>query len=108
MFVKTVRICVAMLSCFCALTPEALGQTKTGHERAMVHPARVTGEGQRVAYDWDGVLQEWYVNDTRGLEHGYTVLNGQSWNFQAWHRDAGAGPDCNNNFTDAVEVTFVP
>ena len=34
------------------------------------------------------------------------ILAGQTWNFQAWHRDAGAGPDCNNNFTDAVEIMF--
>lgn len=25
-----------------------------------------------------------------------------------WHRDAGAQPACNNNFTDATEVTFAP
>ncbi len=29
--------------------------------------------GQRVEYDWDDVLTEWYINDQRGLEHGYTV-----------------------------------
>jgi hypothetical protein len=34
------------------------------------------------------------------------ILAGQTWNFQAWHRDAAAGPDGNNNFTDAVQVTF--
>lgn len=34
------------------------------------------------------------------------ILAGQTWYFQAWHRDAGAGPDCNNNFTDAVCITF--
>jgi trimeric autotransporter adhesin len=26
-----------------------------------------------VAYEWDDILEEWYVNDTRGLEHGYTL-----------------------------------
>ena len=30
-------------------------------------------KGQRVEYEWDEGLTEWYVNDTRGLEHGYTV-----------------------------------
>ena len=34
------------------------------------------------------------------------ILNGQTWNFQAWHRDPDALPACNNNFTDAVEVAF--
>jgi hypothetical protein len=45
--------------------------------------------------------------------HAYPVTNppqpimaGQTWNFQAWHRDSGAGPDCTNNFTDAVEIAF--
>ncbi len=30
-------------------------------------------EGQRLTYQWDATLQEWWVNDARGLEHGYTV-----------------------------------
>lgn len=30
-------------------------------------------EGGRVAYSWNDGLEEWYVNDTRGFEHGYTV-----------------------------------
>ncbi|MEM8713879.1 MAG: FG-GAP repeat protein, partial [Planctomycetota bacterium] len=29
--------------------------------------------GQRLEYDWDGNLAEWWINDTRGLEHGFTV-----------------------------------
>ncbi|MBL8842417.1 MAG: FG-GAP repeat protein [Planctomycetes bacterium] len=36
-------------------------------------PRAVTAEGARVAYVWDERLTEWYVNDARGLEHGYTV-----------------------------------
>src|SRR6185295_18738991 len=44
-----------------------------GEERDVCTPTRVSAEGQRVAYDWDATLQEWYVNDARGLEHGYTV-----------------------------------
>jgi len=44
-----------------------------GAERGVAGPARVTAEGTRVAYEWDAALQEWYVNDGRGLEHGYTV-----------------------------------
>jgi hypothetical protein len=36
-------------------------------------PQGVTTDGGRVSYSWDGFLTEWYQNDTRGLEHGYTV-----------------------------------
>ncbi len=44
-----------------------------GKEREVTSPARVSADGGRVAYAWDATLEEWYVNDTRGLEHGYTV-----------------------------------
>ncbi len=33
----------------------------------------VKAEGQRLTYQWDKVVQEWFVNDERGLEHGFTV-----------------------------------
>ena len=42
-------------------------------EREATSPAHVSAEGGRVVYEWDATLEEWYVNDTRGLEHGYTV-----------------------------------
>jgi len=29
--------------------------------------------GQRIEYDWNAALSEWFINDHRGLEHGYTV-----------------------------------
>src|SRR5204862_1598875 len=44
-----------------------------GHERAVTKPMNVSAAGERVAYDWDTTLQEWYVNDARGLEQGFTV-----------------------------------
>ena len=44
-----------------------------GHERAVVGKPRVLSEGQRVAYDWDATLREWFINDARGLEHGFTI-----------------------------------
>lgn len=44
-----------------------------GHQRAVADQPRVSAEGQRVTYDWDAMLQEWFVNDRRGLEHGFTV-----------------------------------
>src|SRR5262249_39577593 len=33
----------------------------------------VAVDGGRVEYGWNDVLTEWFVNDIRGLEHGYTV-----------------------------------
>ncbi len=44
-----------------------------GHERAVAGRAEVSVDGSRVHYDWDAALREWYVNDARGLEHGFTV-----------------------------------
>jgi len=44
-----------------------------GRQEEVDTPARVHAQGGRVAYDWDEVLTEWFVNDTRGVEHGYTV-----------------------------------
>ncbi len=33
----------------------------------------VQARGQRLSYCWPGGLEEWFVNDKRGLEHGFTV-----------------------------------
>jgi hypothetical protein len=44
-----------------------------GRARAVTDRPRVTVETERVSYDWDENLREWYVNDGRGLEHGFTV-----------------------------------
>ncbi len=44
-----------------------------GSERTVSGKPRVNSVGQRVTYDWDAILQEWFVNDRRGLEHGFTV-----------------------------------
>jgi hypothetical protein len=44
-----------------------------GQERAVPDQPRVNTSGPRVTYDWDATLQEWFVNDRRGLEHGFTV-----------------------------------
>jgi hypothetical protein len=30
-------------------------------------------DGQRLSYQWDADVQEWFVNDKRGLEHGFTL-----------------------------------
>ena len=44
-----------------------------GRARAVTDRPRVTAETERVTYDWDQTLREWYVNGGRGLEHGFTV-----------------------------------
>ena len=44
-----------------------------GNEQVVTEPTSVSAEGQRVAYAWGATLEEWYVNDSRGLEHGYIV-----------------------------------
>ncbi len=35
--------------------------------------AFASSDGNRIQYNWNTNLQEWYINDTRGLEHGYTL-----------------------------------
>ena len=35
-----------------------------------------------------------------------TLLPGQTWHFQAWHRDVGQGTAASSNFTDGVRVRF--
>ncbi len=44
-----------------------------GHERAVGGQAAMSAQGDRVTYDWGGGLREWFVNDRRGLEHGFTL-----------------------------------
>ncbi len=52
-----------LVSYGCSGAERAVGSVAPAHSRC----------GQRVEYDWDETLTEWYVNDSRGLEHGYTV-----------------------------------
>ena len=33
----------------------------------------VKAGGQCLSYQWDANVQDWFVNDTRGLEHGFTI-----------------------------------
>jgi len=44
-----------------------------GRQLEVVTPDVVSAQGQRLAYCWGTPLEEWYVNDARGMEHGYTV-----------------------------------
>ena len=42
-------------------------------QRTIGGTPEVQAVGQRLSYQWDTNLQEWFVNDQRGLEHGFTV-----------------------------------
>ena len=42
-------------------------------QRAIGGTPAVKADGQRLSYQWDVAVQEWWVNDARGLEHGFTV-----------------------------------
>jgi len=44
-------------------------------------PLKIENEGQDLRYVWDSVMTEWFVNDRRGLEHGFTV----------WEKSSGEG-----------------
>jgi len=52
---------------------ELKGYGFPGAERVIHSLPTVKAEGQRLAYGWDAAVQEWFVNDARGLEHGFTV-----------------------------------
>ncbi len=39
----------------------------------VIAPRCIDAKGGHVEYEWDDALTEWYINDPRGLEHGYTV-----------------------------------
>ena len=43
------------------------------NQRAIDGTPAVKAEGQRLTYQWDAAVQEWWVNDARGLEHGFTI-----------------------------------
>ncbi len=46
---------------------------RVGAELVVEAPSCVEADGVRIRYERDEALTEWYVNDPRGLEHGYTV-----------------------------------
>ena len=43
------------------------------HVQCVEEPLYVRADGNRLVSTRDATLEEWYVNDRRGLEHGYTV-----------------------------------
>lgn len=72
-----------------------------GAERAVGRPKCVEARGSRIEYQWNDNLTEWYVNDARGLEHGYTI-----------HKRSGAGTTKSQHknwaFTLAVRGGLLP
>ena len=44
-----------------------------GHEHVIGGVPCVQVAGQRLTYGWGEKVNEWFVNDARGLEHGFTV-----------------------------------
>lgn len=44
-----------------------------GAQQFVGQSACAKAEGGRVAYSWDNLVEEWYVNDARGFEHGFTI-----------------------------------
>ncbi|OWY70172.1 hypothetical protein B7486_17095 [cyanobacterium TDX16] len=57
---------------------ELSGYGRGRAQRGVSSPFCVDAHGGRVEYQWDEALTEWYINDTRGLEHGYTVKSPES------------------------------
>ena len=44
-----------------------------GAEQAVTGTPRANASGTRFTYDWSDSMQEWYLNDQRGLEHGFFI-----------------------------------
>ena len=42
-------------------------------QHVIAGPPVARAEGSRLSYQWDDTVQEWFVNDQRGLEHGFTL-----------------------------------
>ena len=45
-----------------------------GTERSVERAPRMKAEGQRVTYEREEGADEWFINDERGLEHGFTIV----------------------------------
>lgn len=55
----------------------------SGAMREAARNASVSVRHERVGYDWGSGIEEWFVNDRRGLEHGFTLRE---------RPEQGAGP----------------
>jgi len=45
-----------------------------GQERG-VKQARALADVEKLSYQWDSLMTEWFVNGSRGLEHGFTLAS---------------------------------
>ena len=43
-----------------------------GQPRGVRH-ARANADVEKLSYQWDSLMTEWFVNGSRGLEHGFTL-----------------------------------
>ncbi|MBL8694110.1 MAG: FG-GAP repeat protein [Planctomycetes bacterium] len=46
-----------------------------GATNPVTKPGATSADGGRLSRAWDNRLTEWYANDSRGLEHGFTVAS---------------------------------
>ena len=46
-----------------------------GATNLVTTPCATSTDGGRLSRVWDDCLTEWYVNDSRGLEHGFTIAS---------------------------------
>ena len=46
-----------------------------GAANPVTDPRATSIDGGRLSREWDNHVTEWYVNDSRGLEHGFTVAS---------------------------------
>ena len=46
---------------------------RAGALQPLPSAARISAKDQKVTYTWNQQLDEWYLNDGRGLEHGFTL-----------------------------------
>jgi hypothetical protein len=46
-----------------------------GTTHPVTEPRATSTDGGRLSRHWDDCITEWYVNDSRGLEHGFTVAS---------------------------------
>ena len=53
---------------------ELLSYGFPGQELSVKH-ARASADVEKLAYQWDSTIKEWFVNGSSGLEHGFTLAS---------------------------------
>ena len=54
-----------------------------GQESSVDGESTARVDGQRLSYSRDSLLEEWFINDQRGLEHGFTISRRPVGDFQS-------------------------